>query len=175
MFNFLSRNFLMWWHQIRRHHKKSGWGYETFWSFPKLTNGASTNGSIQTSTGLFLKETMNSACASRSLFPSWKQESWPELNGEQSGDWWGSLDGMLCYWCSVRGNSHFCSNGEDSVMVSDTIQVLLCVFCRGTDSFASEEAKDASAAAGKDFWCVELQRPSRRNPSETQHRNKSHW
>lgn len=34
---------------------------------------------------------------------------------------------------------------------SGTVQVLLGLFCGGTDSFAAEEAKDASAAAGKDF------------------------
>lgn len=54
-------------------------------------------------------------------------------------------------------------------------QVLLGFFCGGTNSFAAEEAENASAAAGKDFWHVELQRPSRWNPSETQHRNKSYW
>lgn len=174
IFFFFPRNFRMW-HQIRRHRKKLGWGYETFWSFLKLINGASTNGSIQTSTGLFSKETMNFACASRSLFPIWKQESWPELNGERSGGWWGSLDGMLSHQCLAGGNSYLCSIGEDSFVLSGNVQVLLGIFCWGTDSFAAEEAQDASAAAGKDFWCVELQRPSRWNPSETQHRNKSHW
>lgn len=48
--------------------------------------------------GLFLKATTNSACASRSPSPTWKQESWQGLSGEQSGDWWGNLEGMLQCW-----------------------------------------------------------------------------
>lgn len=39
----------------------------------------------------------------------------------------------------------------NKVTFSETIQVLLCIFCGGADSSTAEEAKDASAAAGKDF------------------------
>lgn len=129
------------------------------------------------SPGLSLKETMNSACASRSRFPTWKQESWPELNGEQSGGWWGSLagNGVLLNTVWIQSEETRCSSGEDGVVFLDTVQVLLSIFCGGTNSSAAEEAKDAAAAAGKDFWRVKLQRPSGRNPSETQHRNESHW
>lgn len=37
------------------------------------------------------------------------------------------------------------------VLCFDTVQVFLSVFCGGTNSSAAEEAKDAAAAAGKDF------------------------